>query len=202
MDEDDEIIGEFLVEASEGLDRLDQNLIELEETPDDREILTEAFRTLHTIKGSCGFLGFAQMEVVAHRGENLLSLLRDAVLEMNDEIADALLATVDAIRQITATIDETGAEGVHDHSALIAELERLANHDAAPAKAAAPPAAEPVVPEESAVVEEAAEVPEQAAVVPEVAAEVPEEAVPVEEAVAVEETAVVEETVVVEEQTA
>ncbi len=133
MDEDDEIIGEFLVECQEGLDRLDQNLVTLEERPDDREVLTEAFRILHTIKGSCGFLGFSQLEIVAHRGENLLSLLRDAVLEMDDEIADALLGTVDAIRSILDTIDETGAEGEHDHTALIAELERLASNEAAPA---------------------------------------------------------------------
>ncbi|MCP3938874.1 MAG: chemotaxis protein CheA [Actinomycetia bacterium] len=177
MDEDDEIIGEFLVECSEGLDRLDQNLVELEETPDDREILTEAFRTLHTVKGSCGFLGFGQMEVVAHRGENLLSLLRDAVLEMSDEIADALLATVDAIRQITSTIDETGAEGVHDHSALIAELERLASAEApseAPADPAEPATGADTPDEPTAVGDEPAadaEVEQPEAIAPEPAAE-------------------------------
>ena len=128
MEEDDEIIAEFLIECQEGLDRLDQNLVVLEERPNDRDVLTEAFRILHTIKGSCGFLGFGQLEVVAHRGESLLSLLRDAVLEMNDEIADALLATVDAIRSILGTIDDRGAEGDHDHSSLITELERLASN--------------------------------------------------------------------------
>lgn len=130
MDEDDEIIAEFLVECQEGVDRLDQNLVTLEETPDDKEVLTEAFRILHTIKGSCGFLGFGHLEVVAHRGENLLSLLRDGVLEMDDEIADALLATVDMIRELLASIDGTGSEGEHDYSGLIAELERLASGEA------------------------------------------------------------------------
>ena len=126
----DEIIGDFLVESYEGLDSLEQNFVVLEETQDDTPTLTEAFRSLHTIKGTCGFLGFSQLETVAHRGENLLSLLRDAVLEMDEEITDALLATNDAIRQILEVIEETGEEGQHDYTELVARLERLANPDA------------------------------------------------------------------------
>lgn len=142
----DEIIGEFLVESYEGLDRLDQAFIDLEETPDDIGTLTEAFRILHTIKGTCGFLGFGQLERVAHRGENLLSLLRDAVLEMNHEIADALLATVDAIREILGVIEDTEEEGQHDNEALIVRLEALS---ASPAIAVPPPVGveEPATPE-------------------------------------------------------
>lgn len=137
----DEIIGEFLVESYEGLDRLDQAFIDLEETPDDIGTLTEAFRILHTIKGTCGFLGFGQLEKVAHRGENLLSLLRDEVLEMNHEIADALLATVDAIREILGVIEDTEEEGQHDNDALIARLEGLSGQSpAAPPPVAPPPA--------------------------------------------------------------
>ncbi len=122
---DDEIIGEFLVECYEGLDRLEQGLVVLEETPDDTPTLTEVFRILHTIKGTCGFLDFAQLETVAHRGESLLSLLRDQVIEIDEEITDALLATNDAIREILGTIEQTGAEGTHDMAALIATLEAL-----------------------------------------------------------------------------
>ncbi|MEM7272352.1 MAG: chemotaxis protein CheA [Actinomycetota bacterium] len=134
----DEIIGEFLVESYEGLDRLDQTFIDLEETPDDTGALTEAFRILHTIKGTCGFLGFGQLELVAHRGENLLSLLRDEVLEMDNDIADALLATVDAIREILGVIEETEEEGQHDNAELIARLEVLSGQE--PAAAPEPPA--------------------------------------------------------------
>ena len=137
----DEIIGEFLVESYEGLDRLDQAFIDLEETPDDIGTLTEAFRILHTIKGTCGFLGFGQLERVAHRGENLLSLLRDEVLEMNHEIADALLATVDAIREILGVIEDTEEEGQHDNEALIVRLEELSGQS--PAASAEAPAPEP-----------------------------------------------------------
>ncbi len=122
---DDEIIGEFLVECFEGLDRLEQGLVVLEETPDDTPTLTEVFRILHTIKGTCGFLDFSQLETVAHRGESLLSLLRDQVIEIDEEITDALLATNDAIREILGTIEQTGAEGTHDMAELIATLEAL-----------------------------------------------------------------------------
>ena len=122
---DDEIISEFLVESYEGLDRMEQNFVVLEETPDDISTLTEVFRILHTIKGTCGFLGFGQLEKVAHRGENLLSLLRDAVLEVDHEITDALLATADTIREMLADIESSGEEGERDTTALVARLEEL-----------------------------------------------------------------------------
>jgi two-component system chemotaxis sensor kinase CheA len=139
----DEIVSEFLVECYEGLDQLDQNFIDLEESPNDTGTITEAFRVLHTIKGTCGFLGFGQLELVAHRGENLLSLLRDSVLSMNADIADALLATVDAIRDILGTIEDTGEEGQHDNAALVARLEELGGmRPAADAQGDAAPEAE------------------------------------------------------------
>lgn len=125
----DEIIGEFLVESYEGLDQMDQNLVILEGSPGDVAILKEVFRTLHTIKGTCGFLGFGHLEKVAHAGENLLSLLRDGKRSMTPEIADALLATVDAIRDILATIDQTEEEGEPDNAAVIATLARLSSDD-------------------------------------------------------------------------
>lgn len=134
----DEIIGEFLVESYEGLDQMDQNLVILEESPGDVAILKEVFRTLHTIKGTCGFLGFGHLEKVAHAGENLLSLLRDGKRSMTPEIADALLATVDAIREILATIDQTEEEGEPDNAAVIATLARLSS-DGEPAEEPASP---------------------------------------------------------------
>ncbi|MEM9520136.1 MAG: chemotaxis protein CheW [Actinomycetota bacterium] len=123
---DDDIIEEFLVEAFEGLDQLEHNFVTLESTPDDEMTLKEAFRTLHTIKGTCGFLGFEQLEIVAHRGENLMSQLREGALSMNQAITDALLATADRIRLILEQIESTGAEGTHDSTELIARLEGLA----------------------------------------------------------------------------
>jgi len=73
----DDIVREFLVESSENLDLLDRELINLEKDPGNRGMLASIFRTIHTIKGTCGFLGFTKLESVAHVGENLLSKLRD-----------------------------------------------------------------------------------------------------------------------------
>jgi two-component system chemotaxis sensor kinase CheA len=121
----DEIISEFLVESYEGLDSIDQNLIVLEESPGDIGVLKEIFRTLHTIKGTCGFLGFGKLEKLAHAAENLLSLLRDGELTMTGEITDALLAAVGEIRTILAAIDETEAEGDPDIDDIVARLNTL-----------------------------------------------------------------------------
>lgn len=96
MDAVDEIVAEFLVESYENLERLGQELIELEGNPTGRELLASIFRTIHTIKGTSGFLGFGNLERFTHVEESLLSRLRDGVQQMTPEIADALLAMSDA----------------------------------------------------------------------------------------------------------
>src|SRR3972149_6840741 len=73
----DEVIGEFLVESNESLDRVDQDLLTLEKRPRSPEAIGRIFRTVHTIKGTCGFLGFERLERVAHEAESLLGKLRD-----------------------------------------------------------------------------------------------------------------------------
>src|SRR3954454_21372613 len=90
MSELDEVIGEFLVESYENLDRLDQDLVALEDNPTDRQLLSGIFRTIHTIKGTCGFLGYSKLEALAHAGENLLSKLRDGEIALNAPITSAL----------------------------------------------------------------------------------------------------------------
>lgn len=124
-DEMDEVIGEFLIESHENLDRLDRDLVELEKDPRSAEIIASIFRTVHTIKGTCGFLGFEKLERLAHAAENLLGKLRDGELVVDVEIASALLATGDALRAMLEEIERTGAEGGDDHSELIATLTRL-----------------------------------------------------------------------------
>jgi len=121
----DDIVKEFLVESHENLDQLDRNLVELEKDSTSHALLSAIFRTIHTIKGTCGFLGFAKLESVAHVGENLLSRLRDGHLSLNPEITTALLAMVDAVRQMLASIESTGQDGDGDYSALIETLTRL-----------------------------------------------------------------------------
>ncbi|MCU1428761.1 MAG: two-component system, chemotaxis family, sensor kinase CheA [Actinomycetia bacterium] len=121
----DELLAEFLVESFENLDQLDQDLVVLEQAPNDLEVLKSIFRTIHTIKGTCGFLGLSKLERITHVGESLLSLLRDEVATVDAEIATALLAMTDAVRAILVEIEKTHAEGDVDYSALVDTLERL-----------------------------------------------------------------------------
>ncbi|CCH90892.1 Chemotaxis protein histidine kinase [Modestobacter italicus] len=107
----DDIVEEFLVESHENLDQLDQDLVALEQDPRSRDRLSSIFRTIHTIKGTSGFLAFNRLEEVAHVGENLLSRLRDGALELNPRRTDALLQMVDTIRALLAAIEASGGEG-------------------------------------------------------------------------------------------
>ena len=135
MEMDESIIKEFLIESYENLDQLDRDLVALEKEPTDRETLASVFRTIHTIKEICGFLGFSKLESVAHTGENLLSLLRDGQLLLNPDITTALLSMVDGVREILGCIENEQAEGDTDYSALIETLERLQKAGTDPAAA-------------------------------------------------------------------
>ncbi len=125
MSDDDGLVQEFLVESYENLDQLDRDFVELEQDPGNREILGGIFRTIHTIKGTSGFLAFEKLEKVTHVGENLLSRLRDGSLELNPEITSALLSMVDAVRQMLSSIEESGREGETDYSQLVDTLKQL-----------------------------------------------------------------------------
>ena len=151
MEDLDEIIAEFLVESHENLDQLDSDLVALEQDPTSRPLLGAIFRTIHTIKGTTGFLEFGRLEALTHAGESLLSRLRDGELRLTGEITGALLTMVDAIRALLAAIEATGQEGEADHGELIATLTRLQQGAAAPAgqrrrpAAPAPPVGEVIV---------------------------------------------------------
>ena len=133
-----EIIDEFLVESSENLDRLDTDLVSLEQDPD-ADTLASIFRTIHTIKGTSGFLGFSVLERLTHVGEFLLSKLRDGELEVTQENMSALLRMVDVVRDLLTIINETGSdEGGAPIDDLVEELERLQDPEAAPAPATSP----------------------------------------------------------------
>jgi two-component system chemotaxis sensor kinase CheA len=122
MSDDDAIIKEFLIESYENLDRLDQDLVVLEREPGNHETLASIFRTIHTIKGTSGFLAFNRLEALTHAGESLLARLRDGVLALTPEITSALLAMVDAVRQMLKSIEETGKEGERQDQELISRL--------------------------------------------------------------------------------
>ena len=127
----DDIINEFIVESYENLDQLDQDLVGLEQNPGEVSILSSIFRTIHTIKGTCGFIGFSKLESVAHVGENLLSKLRDGALTLDPPITSALLAMVDAIRQMLSCIEKSQNEGDVDYSELIETLTTLQKGESA-----------------------------------------------------------------------
>jgi two-component system chemotaxis sensor kinase CheA len=143
MDDMDEIVQEFLVESSENLDQLDRDLLALEATPDSREKLSSAFRTIHTIKGTSGFLAFGRLEKLTHTGESLLSRLRDGHQRMNTPTADALLAMVDAVRALLASIEATGTEGDVETEAVMAQIRAQVTDGPAAATPAAPAVAAP-----------------------------------------------------------
>ncbi len=122
LDDVDEIIKDFLIECEEHLDNLDHGLVVIEQDPSDRKTLSSIFRSIHTIKGGSGMLGFGNLEKLTHSAENLLSLLRDGKLELNTEMITVLLQTVDAVRLMLGLIGQTGNDGADSHDALIESL--------------------------------------------------------------------------------
>ena len=129
----EDIVKEFLAESAEGLDRLDRDLVELERNPSCIQRLGEIFRTVHTLKGNSGMLGYPTLELVAHAGESLLGQLRDGKLSPKTPVVSGLLAMVDALRGLLAAIERTGNEGNHDCSAVLRSLVELSGSPAAPA---------------------------------------------------------------------
>ncbi|HTW44768.1 MAG TPA: chemotaxis protein CheW [Acidobacteriaceae bacterium] len=125
----DELTREFLIESQEGLDRMERCLTELEERPQDSELLADIFRSVHTIKGTTGFLGYTRLESLSHAGENLLGMLRDGRLHANAEIISTLLELMDGLRAILASIEAEGSEGEGDDRAMIERLIDLQRSD-------------------------------------------------------------------------
>ncbi len=130
MNEMDEIVHEFLVESHENLDQLDQDLVALEQEPDSRLLLGSVFRTIHTIKGTSGFLAFGTLEKLTHVGEGLLSHLRDGRMALTPEITSVLLELVDAVRTILRNVEADGTEGSVNIGRLVAKLTALQNGEA------------------------------------------------------------------------
>src|ERR1700712_4457829 len=137
----DDIVEEFLVESHENLDQLDQDLVALEQDPRSRDRLSSMFRTIHTIKGTSGFLAFNRLEEIAHVGENLLSRLRDGALELNPPRTDALLQMVDTIRALLAAIEATGGEGSVEVAGTVAMISAVLEDTPVEAPPAKTPAA-------------------------------------------------------------
>src|SRR5690554_3104781 len=124
MDGVDEIVRAFLIESYENLDQLDQDLIALEGNPTSRDLLSSIFRTIHTIKGTSGFLAFGKLESVTHVGESLLVELRDGRRQMDLRTTDVLLAMVDTVRLILTAIEQQGSEDSVETDEVVARIQR------------------------------------------------------------------------------
>ncbi|MGE0223707.1 MAG: chemotaxis protein CheW, partial [Acetobacteraceae bacterium] len=156
----DDLLVDFLTETNESLAELDVALVTLERTPDDAETLSQIFRLVHTIKGTCGFLGLPRLERVAHAAENVLGKVRDHTLPVTPATVNQVLAALDRIKSIVAALAETGTEPGGDDAELIAQLNATASGQAAPA---APAAATPSAPAAPAPAASAAVLPAAAA---------------------------------------
>ncbi|MGL5061587.1 MAG: chemotaxis protein CheA, partial [Microcoleus sp.] len=121
----DEDVKAFLIEGYEYLNQIEEDLVILEQSECDPEVMNRIYRNLHTIKGNSGFLGVEKLEAVAHAGENLLSQLRDCTIGMNAQIASALLETVDAVREHMEALETTGEESPIDRTELLEKLTQL-----------------------------------------------------------------------------
>jgi two-component system, chemotaxis family, sensor kinase CheA len=135
-----EILREFLLETHENLALLDSDLITLEKNPTEKNTLAQVFRTLHSVKGTAGFMGLVKLQGVAHSAESLLSKLRAGEIIFNPMIATVMLKVVDAIREVLASIETSGSEGTGDYTALQAEVDRLRETGGGIAPAEPPPA--------------------------------------------------------------
>lgn len=121
----DEILREFLIETHENLALLDSDLLKLESNPEEKSTLAQLFRTLHSVKGTAGFMGLVKLQAITHSAENLLGRIRAGDIRFSPAIATALLRVVDAVREILTNIEASGEEGAGDYSAISSELDRL-----------------------------------------------------------------------------
>jgi len=141
--EDQEIVQDFLLESNENLSRVEQEILALEQRPDDPQILGSIFRSFHTVKGTCGFLGFGKLESITHHAENLLAALRDGKKKFNPGLASLILETLDIVMQELSSIGATGAESDAERSALMLKLQAALSGETPAAAPAAPVATAP-----------------------------------------------------------
>lgn len=128
----DDLLSEFITETSESINEVDMQLVEFEKDPQNEAILGNIFRLVHTVKGTCGFLGLPRLESVAHAGENVLDKYRDGALSVTPDGVSLVLKCIDTIRSLVEELAETAAEPEGDDAELIEQLNTLAGGGAAP----------------------------------------------------------------------
>lgn len=154
----DDLIVEFLTETNESLQELDTDLITLEQNPNDKNLISKIFRLMHTIKGTCGFLGLPRLETVAHRAENVMGRFRDGNLEVTPAYVSLILESLDRVRYLLGHIESTSTEPEGSDADLIEKLDAVyegrdgGGKTDTPAQASAPAVAPPVVSQQGHVV--------------------------------------------------
>ncbi|WP_315799599.1 hybrid sensor histidine kinase/response regulator [Bradyrhizobium sp. SZCCHNR1002] len=146
----DDLLREFLTETSESLDTVDNQLVRFEQEPNNAKILDNIFRLVHTIKGTCGFLGLPRLEALAHAAETLMGKFRDG-MPVTGEAVTLILTTIDRIKDLLGQLEANEAEPEGEDRDLISELEAMVERgmaamaagEAAPPVAPAAPAAPP-----------------------------------------------------------
>jgi len=141
-DEMEEIIGEFITEAEESLDRIEPLFVELEQKGEDNELINDIFRSMHTIKGAAGFLGYQLIVDVAHSSENIMKKLREGEIALSKELMDVILKSIDMLRLLLSHIKEK--DGIEeDVSPLVQELDSTLSTAMSGGESAKPESPEP-----------------------------------------------------------
>src|ERR1700716_278761 len=120
----DDLLREFLTETSESLDTVDNQLVRFEQDPNNAKILDNIFRLVHTIKGTCGFLGLPRLEALAHAGETLMGKFRDG-MPVTAEAVTLILSSIDRIKEILSGLEATEAEPDGSDQDLIVKLQEM-----------------------------------------------------------------------------
>ncbi|MBR0960395.1 hybrid sensor histidine kinase/response regulator [Bradyrhizobium japonicum] len=136
----DDLLREFLTETSESLDTVDNQLVKFEQEPNNAKILDNIFRLVHTIKGTCGFLGLPRLEALAHAGETLMGKFRDG-MPVTGQAVTVILSSIDRIKEILAGLEATEAEPEGNDRDLIDKLEAMVEQGMAAMSASASPIA-------------------------------------------------------------
>ncbi len=138
IDEMEEIISEFITEAEESLDNIEPMFVELEKKGEDKDLLNNIFRSMHTIKGAAGFLGFQSIVNVAHSSESIMKKLRDGEISISTQLMDAILKAVDILRILLGHLKEK--DGIEENAdPVVDQLEKALSVSMSGSDTAVPP---------------------------------------------------------------
>ncbi|OOC11360.1 chemotaxis protein CheA [Thioalkalivibrio halophilus] len=132
IDPNDEILQDFLIEAGELLEGLNEQLIDLEQHPDDTDLLNAVFRSFHTIKGGAGFLGLDPLVTVCHNAEDVFNLLRNHERQVDGHLMDTMLRVLDSLNVMFGELRD-GQEPTPAPEDLVDTLRRMARNETVPA---------------------------------------------------------------------